>query len=248
MVDTADTTDLVALLSDARQRDRAPSTSPAVHPPVEPFDATPEAAKLLGVLAQPPAAWRETLKGPVERGDLTSTARAGMDEIRRALLHADTAVELLGDAITMERDGAVRALLENLRAAALLYLMAIREVAAGADIRSVAAHPVIAQARGLGTRKPDSLEAFHAQAAQAPFHVWARAGGLECPSPVVEMPDDLDADAREQFRSERKLVLGREARAQKSMAAGWSREKPKAERVPGIRAKRARALACRGAA
>jgi hypothetical protein len=170
---------------------------------VEPIDAIPPEQRPADIIAAPPPAWLPALKG-CEEWRLSSCARAGIDAIRRAAYEADKAVELLGDAVRMETEPTARALLENLRLNALHYLVPLDHVARGGDLRRSSA-VLERHARGFGARKGDDAELELTRAARQPFHLWARAGGIKAPSPIVEKPEPQPSEVREDIDMRRIL-------------------------------------------
>lgn len=161
------------------------------YPLVEPIDAIPPEQRPVDIVSAPPPAWISALKG-CEEWRLSSTARAGIDALRRAAYAAEKAAELLGDAVRMETEPTSRLLLQNLRRAALHFLVPLDHVARGGNLGPA----VERYARGFGCRKGDDMEAELRRAARAEFYEWVRAGGIACPAPLVEKPEPLPREVQ----------------------------------------------------
>jgi hypothetical protein len=153
-------------------------------PLVEPIAAVPPEQRPIDIVSAPPPAWVSALKG-CEEWRLSSTARAGIDALRRAAHAADQAAELLGDAVRMETEPTARAFLRSLYRAALHLLVPLDHVARGGNLSPA----VERYARGFGCRKGDEVAAALRRAAKRPFHEWARAGGIKAPAPLKEKPE-----------------------------------------------------------
>jgi hypothetical protein len=132
-------------------------------------------------LSAVPLAWRAPLGRSLARGGLSSLAVAGLEAIRRAAHQADCAADFLADAAAYETDPETAAILTNLRLAALHLLVTADHVARGGDLRGVAG---AVSERGESVLRYGSQSPALRRGAEAPFHVWAVAGGLSGRKPM----------------------------------------------------------------